>query len=103
MDKVNRVLKVVRRMSPRKREQGPLEDLEQLESPETCEESLCSLGRCLCGKRSPDKLYSPTQLHSVQEGPRALPAGSSSTRVLGSHLSDLHTLWYLLGPPALVC
>ncbi|XP_061074796.1 glutamate receptor-interacting protein 2 [Conger conger] len=48
MDKVNRVLKVVRRMSPRKRERPALEDLWELDSPGTCQDSLCSLGRCLC-------------------------------------------------------
>ncbi|XP_076864539.1 glutamate receptor-interacting protein 2 isoform X3 [Brachyhypopomus gauderio] len=44
MDKVNRVLNVVRRMSPRKRER----DFQwEAESPETCEESLCSLSLCI--------------------------------------------------------
>uniref|UniRef100_A0A3B1KK04 Glutamate receptor interacting protein 2 n=1 Tax=Astyanax mexicanus TaxID=7994 RepID=A0A3B1KK04_ASTMX len=44
MDRVNRVLNVVRRMSPRKRERG---FQWEAESPETCEESLCSLSLCI--------------------------------------------------------
>uniref|UniRef100_A0A8C8H045 PDZ domain-containing protein n=1 Tax=Oncorhynchus tshawytscha TaxID=74940 RepID=A0A8C8H045_ONCTS len=50
MDRVNRVLQIVRRMSPRKRggERGRTSpSLGELESPETCEESLCSLSLCI--------------------------------------------------------
>ncbi|XP_028969769.2 glutamate receptor-interacting protein 2 isoform X2 [Esox lucius] len=49
MDRVNRVLKVVRRMSPRKRggERGRTSpSLGDLDSPETCED-LCSLSLCI--------------------------------------------------------
>ncbi|KAG1927264.1 glutamate receptor-interacting protein [Pimephales promelas] len=44
MDRVNRVLNIVRQMSPRKRERG---SHWEAESPETCEESLCSLSLCI--------------------------------------------------------
>uniref|UniRef100_A0A8C9VW63 Glutamate receptor interacting protein 2 n=1 Tax=Scleropages formosus TaxID=113540 RepID=A0A8C9VW63_SCLFO len=44
MDRVNRVLKIVRRLSPRKRPRG---SQHQAGSPETCEESLCSLSLCI--------------------------------------------------------
>ncbi|KAG5274705.1 hypothetical protein AALO_G00139260 [Alosa alosa] len=46
MDRVNRVLNIVRRMSPRKRERGYQGDAE---SPETCEDGLCSLSLCIGG------------------------------------------------------
>ncbi|XP_063072189.1 glutamate receptor-interacting protein 2 isoform X2 [Engraulis encrasicolus] len=50
MDRVNRVLKIVKRMSPRKRERGYQGD--DAESPETCEDGLCSLSLCI-GDDSP--------------------------------------------------
>lgn len=53
MDRVNRVLNIVRQMSPRKRERG---SHWEAESPETCEESLCSLSLCISGKTTPGKL-----------------------------------------------
>lgn len=44
---MDKLLYVVRRMSPRKRERS---FQWEAESPETCDESLCSLSLCISGK-----------------------------------------------------
>lgn len=53
---MDRLLYVVRRMSPRKRERS---FQWEAESPETCDESLCSLSLCISGKMGKTFSLSP--------------------------------------------